>query len=78
MANNVKSFDDQKWQAEADASTMAQYQEILADKARMQRAIKAAKEKAEDLNKRASIMSKVAGGNKAAGPVGKKAAAKKK
>ena len=33
---------DQQWQAESDARTMAQYQEILSDKARMSRAIKEA------------------------------------
>lgn len=54
----------QKWQAESDASIMAQYQEILSDKARMNRAIKAAKEQAASLNKRATILNKVAGGSK--------------
>ena len=31
----VKSSDELRWQAESDARTMAQYQEILQDKARM-------------------------------------------
>ena len=35
---------------------MAQYQEILSDKARMSRAIKEANKQAQDLNKRASAM----------------------
>ena len=52
--------DEQKWQAESDASTMAQYQEILADKARMNRAIKVAQKKADDLTKRANAMKNVA------------------
>lgn len=54
---------DKKYQAESDAYTMAQYEEIMADSARRNAAIKAAKEKAADLNKRANAMSKVAGKN---------------
>lgn len=49
-----------KWQAESDASVMAQYQEIMDDKARMNRAIKIAKQQAKDLNKRAAAMNSVA------------------
>ena len=56
----VKSFDEKKWQAESDASTMAQYQEIISDKARMERAIKVARQQAKDLEKRASAMQSVA------------------
>ena len=41
---------------------MAQYQEIIDDKARMGRAMKVAKEQASDLQKRVSIMNKVANG----------------
>ena len=48
------------WQAESDASTMAQYQEIMADKQRMNRAIKVANKKAADLTKRAQAMQSVA------------------
>ena len=55
------SVDEKKWQAESDAETMARYEEIMSDSARRSAAIKAAKEKASDLNKRASAMSKVAG-----------------
>jgi hypothetical protein len=51
---------EQKWQAESDAETMARYQEILSDKARMNRAVKAAKEKATDLSKRANAMKSAA------------------
>lgn len=54
------SSDDKKWQAESDASTMATYQEIINDKARMQRAIKVAKDRAKDLSKRANVMQSVA------------------
>lgn len=52
--------DELKWQAESDASTMATYQEIMADKARMNRAIRVAKSKAQDLTKRANAMQSVA------------------
>ena len=54
------SVDEKKWQAESDAETMARYEEIMSDSSRRNAAIKAAKEKASDLNKRASAMSKVA------------------
>ncbi len=52
--------DEKKWQAESDAHTMAAYQEIISDKARMSRAIKVAKQQANDLNKRAAAMQNVA------------------
>ena len=51
---------EQQWQAESDARTMADYQEILGDKARMQRAVKVAKQQAADLSKRANAMQNVA------------------
>ena len=52
--------DELRRQAESDAQTMASYQEIMGDKARMNRAIKVAKSKAADLTKRASAMQNVA------------------
>ena len=55
------SVDEKKWLAESDAETMARYEEIMADSARRNAAVKAAKEKASDLNKRANAMNKVAG-----------------
>lgn len=54
------SRDEQRWQAESDASTMATYQEIMSDKARMRRAISVAKSKAADLTRRANAMQTVA------------------
>ena len=51
---------EQQWQAEDDARTMARYQEILSDKARMGRAIKEANKQAQDLTKRASVMKSAA------------------
>lgn len=59
MAIN-KSKEQQRWQAESDAHVMAQYQEILNDKARMGRAIKVAEQQALDLTKRANAMQSVA------------------
>lgn len=56
----ISKSKEQQWQAESDASTMATYQEIINDKARMARAIKVAKSKAADLTKRASAMQNVA------------------
>ena len=57
----VKSSDELRWQAESDARTMAQYQEILQDKARMNRAIKEANKQAVDLQKRTNAMKAAAG-----------------
>lgn len=55
------SANEKKWQAESDAYTLAQYQEIMEDKARRTAAIKAAKAKADDLTKRATAMQSAAG-----------------
>ena len=57
----VKSSDELRWQAESDARTMAQYQEILQDKARMNRAIKEANKQVADLQKRTNAMKAAAG-----------------
>lgn len=54
------SKQDLQWQAESDANTMMRYQEIMSDKARMNRAIKEAEKQAKDLNKRASAMQSAA------------------
>lgn len=54
------SKQDQQWQAESDAHTMAQYQEIMSDRARMSRAIKVAQKQAQDLTRRANAMQSVA------------------
>lgn len=59
MATKI-SKQDQQWQAESDAHTMAQYQEILSDRARMSRAIKVAQKQAQDLTRRANAMQTVA------------------
>ena len=57
----IKNSDDLRWQAENDARTMAQYQEILQDKARMNRAIKEANKQAADLQKITNAMKAAAG-----------------
>jgi len=56
----VSKIQERRWQAEEDARTMARYQEILGDKARMGRAVRVARQQASDLNKRAMAMNKVA------------------
>ena len=56
----INKAQEQRWQAEDDARTMANYQEILNDKGRLGRAIKVAKKQATDLNKRANAMQSVA------------------
>ena len=56
----TRSSDELRWQAESDAQTMATYQAIIEDKARMNRAIKVAKFQAADLTKRANALQNVA------------------
>jgi len=58
MANSKTM--EQQWQAESDAMTMANYQEIISNKARMNRAIKVAQQKAKELSNRTSAMQTVA------------------
>lgn len=50
-----------KWRAEDDARIMAQYNEIMSDKARKNRAIKEAQAQATALQKKANAMKNVAG-----------------
>ena len=50
----------QDWQAQDDAYTMARYQEIMADKQRAARAVKAAKQQAEAMQKQADAMKSAA------------------
>lgn len=56
----MNKSEQQKWQAQDDAMTMARYQEILSDKARLNRAVKVARQQAADLNKRAAALNAVA------------------
>ena len=60
---NIKSMaikSDLQWQAEDDARTMARYQEIISDKARLKRATTAARKEAANLTKRANAMATAA------------------
>ena len=50
---------DLDWRAEDDARVLAQYQEILLDKARLSRAKKAATKEVANLSNRLQIMKKV-------------------
>ena len=66
------SKQDLQWQAENDASTMARYQEIMSDKARMNRAIKEANRQAKDLTQRASAMKSAANVRSTGGSIRRK------
>lgn len=48
-----------EWRAQDDARILAQYQEILLDKARLKNARSAAKKEVDNLNKRLQVMKKV-------------------
>ena len=53
------SKEELDWKAEDDARVLAQYQEILLDKARLSRAKKAATKEVANLSNRLQIMKKV-------------------
>lgn len=53
------SKEELDWRAEDDARILAQYQEILLDKARLSRAKKAATKEVANLSNRLQIMKKV-------------------
>ena len=53
------SKEELDWRAEDDARVLAQYQEILLDKARLSRAKKAATKEVTNLSNRLQIMKKV-------------------
>jgi hypothetical protein len=55
MAKRIKD----NWQAENDAYTLAQYQEIISDKKRLNAAQKAAQKQVDDLNKRLGNLKKI-------------------
>ena len=58
MANRKMTEDELKWQAESDARIIEQYNEIINDKFRLDRAMKAAKKQEENLTERANALSK--------------------
>ena len=51
---------ERRWRAEEDARTLASYQEIISDPKRVKYAAKIAYKQANDLQKRANAMKKVA------------------
>lgn len=52
--------EQQKWQAQDDAYTMARYHEIMSDSARAKRAVKAAQQQAKSMEQQASSMKSAA------------------
>lgn len=61
MATPKMNAEQLRWQAEEDASTMARYEEIMSSAKRRKAAISAAKSRANELNRRATAMNRVAG-----------------
>ena len=60
MATPKMNSEQLRWQAESDADIMARYEEIMSSSSRRNAAIKVAREQAANLNKRASVMSRIA------------------
>ena len=58
MTKKEKDKRELEWQAESDAETIARYNEIINDKPRLDRAMKKAKEKIDNLQERATALSK--------------------
>lgn len=58
MDKKQMSEDELKWRAEEDARTLERYQEIMNDKARLDRAMKAAKKTVDNLQERAAALSR--------------------
>lgn len=61
MASKKMNAEQLMWQAESDADTMARYEEIMSSSSRRTAAMKAARNRAADLNRRADMMTRVAG-----------------
>ena len=57
-ANKKMSADELRWQAQDDCRVLEEYQQIISDKARLDRAMKAAKERVSDLQDRAKALGK--------------------
>ena len=58
MENRKLSEDELKWKAEEDARAIERYNEIINDKPRLDRALKAAKKQVENLTERAEALNK--------------------
>lgn len=58
MTTKKMSEDELRWRAEEDARTLERYQEIMNDKPRLEIAIKQAQKTIDNLQQRATAMSK--------------------
>jgi hypothetical protein len=58
MDKKKMSEDELRWQAEDDARTLEKYQQIISDKQRLDRAMKAASKTVYNLKERAAALSK--------------------
>lgn len=58
MDKKKMSEDELKWQAQEDSRTLERYQEIIKDKARLDRAMKVAAKTVDDLQERAKALNK--------------------
>ena len=58
MATKKMTEDELRWQAEDDVRTLERYNELINDKARLGRAMKAANKKVDDLQERARALGK--------------------
>lgn len=58
MDKKKMSEDELRWQAEDDARTLEKYQQIISDKQRLDRAMKAASKTVNNLKERAAALSK--------------------
>ena len=58
MENRKLSEDELRWRAEEDARTIERYNEIINDKPRLDRAMKAAKKQVENLTERAEALNR--------------------
>ena len=61
MKDVAISEEEKKWRMRSDATTLAEAQEILADKERHANAVKAAQQMVADNMKKFNVMKKVAG-----------------
>lgn len=64
MSNSKMDAAEKRFQAEYDAETMARYEEIMGNASRRAAALKVAKSRAAELNRKAAAMNKVANQSK--------------
>jgi hypothetical protein len=58
MTKRTLTAEELQWKAEEDARTIERYNEIISDKARLDRAMKAAKKQVENLTERAAALNR--------------------